>query len=980
MKVLGSQSRRRRRVQHGHPGTGSKVPWLCCCREGRNRRLFLVVEVGIYSKPGRGEATKPVTSLRIALPPFSCLSYLDNYSPSRRLPCPTIIPLHAKVPPTSSTCSPTTRAATLSDSTHTDTHTLSLLELAPRLTCPFPSSLLWLPRCSMWLFGRRHRKAAKFSTEVTDRKRPVAEQTNTIQTSNGPRRGPSQRQRRRRASSRSTTASMRDVEIQSSAEDITALPNQHCLAHSPHLRPITLDHSGIPYNFHSHSHASLPPSAKDRGKLQRPQSMRRDPHTDSSLVRRKSSKRRKEHDHVREEEIRAMSFPMPQKRPAASSGGMLRRDSKKVKGALNHRFERPTSNVSLPLENSIHSSMSGNSDNRAFRVSALDMFSPRPTIRVSVGSNHYASDRRMSPNTHSDKSTRRPISSSDDKASRRTSRIDDLADELDAGALRDILERDKKRREKKAKADQERLRRRLERRAEKQNAMEARGTPATPSKEGTGMVGLGIERETPMPMEDVRPSTPPQPQRLEMPATPRAEYSQLPTPLESPTEEPVVSDARAVRYSRGSASAQMHTRGPSNASILPELISEKLAHDMPVESIEHGHDPTRSGSLHPVDTTDTFATSKQGSSTRRRSSEGRRMGVFASLFRRGKRNSQEQARLTPSEISFSNTSRESMSRQPLPPHLVGTAAPTQPIQIRRPSSVPRRTMSKFREDLPEFPLSPPDSRVQSPEVPSTSIIAARRRSQQPSDLRVGSLPGDRSDSPVSPGAPINVMSQSLASVDSEGSWLSGRPPKRASNRSQMRSSLTSSAPQHNDDFSASYEELGMADDEYFKRLTSLPDQRGRSPYASDDRGRKASSTLMTLDAAAESDEEVAPTPADLPSGQEGEFVQCSVGRQPTIIHRRPRVKSTEGLLSMFLDDTEDTLSKVAVMEQESPDSDSPTSPTSESEPVMLQRAKSVDLGKGHIRHLSAGSARLLDIQKRSSTPVHGRSHRLSGQE
>jgi hypothetical protein len=125
MKVLGSQSRRRRRVQHGHPGTGSKVPWLCCCREGRNRRLFLVVEVGIYSKPGRGEATKPVTSLRIALPPFSCLSYLDNYSPSRRLPCPTIIPLQAKVPPTSSTCSPTARAATPSDSTHTDTHSLS---------------------------------------------------------------------------------------------------------------------------------------------------------------------------------------------------------------------------------------------------------------------------------------------------------------------------------------------------------------------------------------------------------------------------------------------------------------------------------------------------------------------------------------------------------------------------------------------------------------------------------------------------------------------------------------------------------------------------------------------------------------------------------------------------------------------------------------------------------------------------------------
>jgi hypothetical protein len=199
----------------------------------------------------------------------------------------------------------------------------------------------------------------------------------------------------------------------------------------------------------------------------------------------------------------------------------------------------------------------------------------------------------------------------------------------------------------------------------------------------------------------------------------------------------------------------------------------------------------------------------------------------------------------------------------------------------------------------------------------------------------------------------------------------------------MRSSLTSSALQRNDDFNASYEELGMADDEYFKRLTPLPDQRGRSPYSSDDRGRKASSTLMTLDAAAESDEEVAPPSAQPPSGQEEEFVQSSVGRQPTIIHRRPRVKSAEGLLSMFLDDTEDTSSKVADMGQGSSDPDSPTSPTSETEPVLVQRAKSVDLGKGHghVRHLSAGSARLLDIQKRSSTPVHGRSHsRMSEQE
>jgi hypothetical protein len=837
-------------------------------------------------------------------------------------------------------------------------------------------------RAMPWLFGRRKSgKPAKIKGPVADRTLPVTVQTSPTRQRSGRRRG--------RRNSRSIE-SVRDVEKEdihpalrkeayfpqsSSAEDITALPLQRRLQHSPHLRPVTLEQGPIPYNFQSNSHASLPAAAaaaRGRGKLQRPQSLRRDPASDS-LVRRMSSKRRRENDHIREEEIRAMALPMPQKRPAGSSGGMLRRDSKKVKGALNHRFERPMSNISLPVEDSIHSSMSSVSERRAFRVSALDMFSPRPTIRCSVGSNHYGGDRTSPtsmPARNDSRRERRPISGRDEKQSKRTSRIDDLADTLDAGELRDILERDKRRKDKKVRADQERLRRRLERRAEKQNAaVEVGGTPRTPRRSAMGVVGLGIEKEISTPMEDVRPSTPPQPQWVEiLPMTPKHGNSQLPTPVESPMEEGVVADARAIRYSRGSVSGPPHTRGPSNVSMLPELISEKLAQQVPVQSIEHPEDPFRSGSLHPVDTVETTTTNKQGS-TRRRSSEGRRMSVFASFFRRGKRNSHDQGRTTPSEVSFSNTSRESMSRQPIPAHLVGNLPATQPIQIKQPSNAPRRTMSKFREDLPEFPISPPDSRVQSPEVPATSAIAARRRGHMPSDLRVESLtsPNDaRSDSPVSPSAPTNVMSQSLASVDSEASWLSGKPPKRASTLTQLRSSVASSSVPRNENFNASYEELGMADDEYFRRLTPQPDSHFKLGQPND-LNRKASSSLMALDTAIESeDEEEQETIAaaqERSASPEEELVHIVPGRQPTIIHRQPRVKSREGLLSFYTNDkpaTEETL-------MVSNDTDMPDSPTSDNEPVMVQRAASVNLGKHHVRHLSAGSAKLLDIQKRSST-------------
>jgi hypothetical protein len=760
-----------------------------------------------------------------------------------------------------------------------------------------------------------------------------------------------------------------------SIEDITALPVQYRLAHSPHLRPVTQEH-GIAYNFQSPSHSSLPAVAKERGKLQRPQSLRPGPPSDS-IIRRKSSKRRKE-EHLREEEIRAMSMPMPQKRPAGNSGSMLRRDSKKVKGALNHRFERPTSNISLPLEDSIHSSMSGSSDLRSFRVSALDMFSPRPTIRCSVGSQYYAGERASPtarpPRTDSQRE-QRPTSSQDEDRHKRTSRIDDLADTLDAGALRDILERDKRRRDKKARAEQDRLRRRLERRAEKQKAAEVGGTPGTPRREAVGAVGLGIRQAPSTPMEDVRPSTPQRSQRLEaVPVTPKTqEPTQLPTPMDSPVEEPVVSDARAVRYSRGSVSGPAHGRGHSNVSQLPELISERLAKEQPAASVEHLDDPFRNSSLHAVETVETTATSKSGSN-RRRSSEGRRMGVFASFFRRGKHNSQDEGRTTPSEISFSNTSRESMSRQPLPAHLVGSLPVSTSTQIRKPSSAPRRTMSKFREDLPEFPLSPPDSRVQSPEVPA---IAARRNMQVPSDLRVESLTSPtapREDSPVSSNAPVtNIMSQSLASVDSEGSWLSGRPIKRASNRSQLRSSVGSFGVQKNEGFNASYEELGMADDEYFQKLTPRLDERRKSAGSGGLLGTKASSTLMTLDAAAESDGEDNTTAAQSrSSSQEREYVKKVPGRQPTIIHRQPRVKSTEGLLSYYLNDTASPNEHPSPVADDHPES--PESPSFDPEPAMVQRAKSVDLGKHHVRHLSAGSARLLDIQKRSSTPGSQRSN------
>ncbi|KAF2816195.1 uncharacterized protein BDZ99DRAFT_514801 [Mytilinidion resinicola] len=895
-----------------------------------------------------------------------------------------------------------------------------------------------------WPFGRR--RATKLKVDgpapVAEGKKPAAAyagQRSGVMpdTSQALGRRISTRQsnrRKRRPSSRSD-ASLRDVNLEkhssdlepthtaserqhlsppASQEDITALPITKELGTSPHLRPVTQEYE-TPYNFQlqGQSHSSIP-SARERGKLQRPQTLRgKRSANDPALPRRKSTKKRK-NDHVREEEIRAMSMPLPQKRPAGNAGGgMLRRDSKKMRSGLNRHLERPTSNISLPVEESIHSSMSGGSESRAFRVSALDMFTPRPKIRLSglQYSPGGANTSPQNPSRNESRKEKRATTSKDGKESKealnKSRTIDDLADSLDAGALREIMDRDKRRREKKRKADEERIKRKLERRAEKQRAKEQAqapgGTPAIVPQQATGSVGLGIQKEPSTPMHE-QPATPkPDPMETESSSTylnyPASgqissnpfenreleihrPIDEVPTPLESPFEEPIVADAQEVRYSRASMSPPTspvhHARGISNVSYMPDLLSEMVT-QQPVQSVEPVPTPQEAtSSRQSLPIAPTEVTPQRTSARRSSEASGKRAGVWASIFRRGgKRSSIDQGRTTPSEHSFSNTSRESMSRQPPPAHLVG------PPQVRRTSGTPVRTMSKFKEDLPDFPLSPPDSRVQSPEVYASSSkpIAARRGNKQPSSIHIegGSRPGskrgadalitptddvNRNDSPVSPGGRASrIMSQSLASVDSEGSWLSGKPVKRRSNQVHVRSSVGSAVtPKQHEDFNASYEELGIPDDEYFRRLTPQPDEKRRSAQSGELFTRKPSSTAMAPTAGSDTDDDAQSNAAEKLVDQE--TVHSGVARQPTVVHRNPRVKSTEALVTYFQADEASAAGSSPSNVGESPDQDR-ESPTEE-QPVLVQRARSVDLGN-HVRHLSAGSAKLLDIPARGSS-------------
>jgi hypothetical protein len=236
-------------------------------------------------------------------------------------------------------------------------------------------------------------------------------------------------------------------------------------------------------------------------------------------------------------------------------------------------------------------------------------------------------------------------------------------------------------------------------------------------------------------------------------------------------------------------------------------------------------------------------------------------------------------------------------------------------------------MSRFREDLPELPLSPPDSRVNSPEngslpaepLPIIPDDVSMRDDAPTSGHRAAPMPIHRDEVQASP-AP---QSMSLASIDSEGSWLSGRVSgKRAS--SAMRGSLNQ-YPRRSED----HDDETVNDDDFLRIVADKKPNR-----------------ISTGDARPSSDED-----DDDQSAKWG-----NMARTPTVTHRRDTMRSREGLLLQSFDD----------VEEDERDDDDKASYGVDDSPRVPQRATSVNL-KDHVRNYTPGSAKLLKISPRTST-------------
>ncbi|KIX08294.1 uncharacterized protein Z518_02950 [Rhinocladiella mackenziei CBS 650.93] len=756
--------------------------------------------------------------------------------------------------------------------------------------------------------------------------------------------------------------------------------------------------SAVEHGLYSHNPMSQPSIGPDDFTTlpQAPTLLAKRKGNDPTLLRRKSSKRKAE-DYAREREIRAMSSPVPGlKRPSTYSGsGQLRQGTKQVPGDLNLRLQRPASEMSLPVPETVQESKDL-TNHASFKIGILAALSPRPTLTYVANPRSSAGKQpaRIKP------LIQQAIEEEDVSSKKR---IDELADDLDAGGLRELMERDRRRHERKKVAERDRLQRKLQRKTDRQREEEMPGRQVNESS--TGPVRLSLEDSE---------------RRGRRPRGNGAEASEA-----AMRRIPSRGSKRADPFigpDSGKARPYQHIRNPFDDEKDVDLMHDPFAHEedegppvpgrsplRTVSSVEVKRDqkpspattisPPTSPIQRPTDRQSLSQTSglareltpdipEHGQLDRRASDQSsQHFSSWTNFFKRGNRRkpcTTERGRSTPSE--FSNTSRESFARKPQPPPVVV------PRTFRRSESsgVPQRTMSKFREDLPEFPISPPDSRVQSPEIMTGPQAGLGQQSvRQPRLSHSGTL-DERSlatsssnpaldrgtaegrhtqamDIDVGSGAASGMaMSQSLASVDSEGSWLSGKPVKRLSGgMSQPPRQSQSSPPPPSIPGAFEADENDLADDEYLNRLTPGPSGQRDSITSG---GRKASSTVIDLER--ERQQSPLPEVPPVPSSQGGdETWHEGVGRQVTVVRQPNRAKSKEGLLKESGTETPGGSQRSSSVEEDdgADDGDLPEGETAGAElrETPLLRARSVEY-KGHARHISAGSARLLDI-RRSST-------------
>ncbi|KAL4931595.1 uncharacterized protein BDV17DRAFT_240167 [Aspergillus undulatus] len=656
------------------------------------------------------------------------------------------------------------------------------------------------------------------------------------------------------------------------------------------------------------AHTFHPSSAPNSQSQLSPNTSLRKPersHENRATLKKRLSKR-KAYEIAREREIRMMSsmpIDIPRRFTTPSHGDPMQIDHRRNNSAQSRRLDRHRSDVSLSIQESVASSLSDYSETYTFKVNGFAAWTPRPVIRYveSPRTTYSRHQKSPEPAERRNKSPTLGLEVSDEDL-RSKRRVDELANDLDAGSLRELMDRDQRRRERQQIKDQEKLVRKLQRNAQR---VPKSGPPIgfSHAREDT-IKEPSSHRGRSSPREQSQPTT----QETEAFLSGETEGSWL-----RDTSRARVSDARESQES-------VHVIGNIDDSSIRERkagnrFSFGLSNqDMTISrsTLSPSIAPSRQGVQSP-DSSQLYGTtrgsvsdlSKNVGSERRLSDHSGHVNAITSILRRGS-----------SRIKRSYSKRFP-NRSPPPPKNVShesffkvhtqTPAPAPyvpPKVLLGPSSF-KRSQSKFTEHFGDELLSPPDSRLQSPDIPEVEDEPLAE--DQVPDLQTGShYPISGSDGAKNQHQswtesveedPENLpLSQSLASVDSEGSWMSGHFLRRISQRqpNSARHSLSSSRNRTEDGLEKPPK--GENPDAQFIGFGACPDENAESGEAAADQVKSRGK------------DSAAPQPQAL-----GEAWREDVAKRPVFVNPAVRPQSTAGLVT-----TISALSPISADEEASP--------------------------------------------------------------
>ncbi|EFR00249.1 hypothetical protein MGYG_03252 [Nannizzia gypsea CBS 118893] len=754
---------------------------------------------------------------------------------------------------------------------------------------------------------------------------------------------------------------------------------------------------------------------------------KRYPSEPTSILRRRSERRRRI-DPEREQEIKRMGSLVWEHPKRNNNNNNNPSTATATSNRDKHLSDPFTSSPapSAPIRDQ------GESPSYTFKLGALNALSPRPFLRYASADGTRSSlpptaDISRSSTTR-DKAKPRWFSADQAAATAGSSKkIEELADSMDAGALRQLMDRDRRRRLVKRQILREQQQQQAAaaaRQAEEASAEHQQQQLQTQQPEPESRVEPQVEQQQlqtqTQPLEKIvtagTTSIPSSQDRMDVskPQSQQQSLQQTQSWLQDASKESLVKGEHAVEIE--TATDVLKTEHGRQSQVAPSTVLSRNGQtlELALPADEHRdeipdireHPAFRQPSVSETSASASLSVSASASASTKPSTmlnETKLGRTWTQLFRRrGTLRRKPNRNILPkngsSEFSVTSRTHQYFNRggAAAAHHGAGSAA-SHPIAIGTAASSHRAgtdtqsITSKFTEHLDDgcsgsgsavrLSTSAPGPRMYSPEPPynlhrEDSYSVSVSASQRMSGAEKYSISGMSAGAGIGAGTYVSgpdtrpnstFLAQSLASIDSEGSWLSGRPSRRLSQAplkspGSTRERLDDTSPIIDPDLE---DDNAISSDEYFGALP-VPKEEEEEEGTFPKHHRGLNITTASNDAAdvhhpaimnGHSDEaEISPLPEEADDGMalanaDGDppTWHSSVGKQPRLVNPETRAKSREGLFTEFID------------------SENEISPIDEPEDVTeIRRAQSVDLGR-HIRHMSVGSAKLVTLSRAESS-------------